>query len=174
MAADMSGVARLGGLMPGLEILLGREINFIKSPAEIGSYLGHYLPAGRQVPPALLDNVRQNPGEEKNDPEFAKQLAAGFDLYVNNAFAVSHRDHASVSGVPKLLPAYAGLLVEEEVARLDEVISAPAEGKVVIIGGAKASTKVPVIKNFINKAEAILTGGVVANDILKQKGQDMG
>src|SRR5258708_9271866 len=107
MAADMSGVARLGGLMPGLEILLGREINFIKSPAEVGSYLGHYLPAGRQVPPALLDNVRQNPGEEKNDPEFAKQLVAGFDLYVNNSFPVSHLDHVSFLSWHKLLPSYA-------------------------------------------------------------------
>jgi phosphoglycerate kinase len=168
MVAHISAVKSFDDLMPQLHLLLGHEVNFIKSITDIGSYIEHY--AG----PALVDNIRQNEGEEKNDPGFAKQLAAGFDYYVNNAFAVSHRDHASVSAVTKLLPSYAGLLIEQEVAQLNKVIEAPAEGKLVIMGGAKASTKVPVIKNLISKAEAVLVGGVVANDILKAKGQDMG
>ncbi len=168
MAAHISAVSSFADLMPQLHELLGHEVSFIKSISDIPHYFSTY--AG----PALLDNVRQNPGEEKNDPEFARQLAEGFDLYVNNAFAVCHRDHASVSGVPKILPSYAGLLIEEEVAELAKVTEAPAEGKIIIMGGAKASTKIPVIKNFMHKAEAILVGGVVANDILKQKGQDMG
>ncbi len=155
-------------LMPQLHILLGHEIDFIKSVEDIPSYLQN------STGPALLDNIRQNEGEENNDPEFAQQLAQGFDFYVNNDFAVSHRDHASVTGITKLLPSYAGLIIEQEVAELKKSIDAPAESKIVIIGGAKASTKVPVIKNLINKAEAVLVGGVVANDILKQKGQDMG
>ena len=168
MVAHISAVTSFADLMSQLHILLGHEINFIKSVSEIGVYLEHY--AG----PALVDNIRQNEGEEKNDPEFAKQLAQGFDLYVNNTFAVCHRDHASVSAVTKFLPSYAGLLIEQEVVQLKKVIEAPKEGKVVIIGGAKASTKVPVIKNLINTSEAILLGGVVANDVLKEKGQDMG
>lgn len=168
MIAHISAVPSFAELMPQLHLLLGQEINFIKTVGEIQNYLLNY--AG----PALLDNVRQNPGEKENDPAFAKELAKDFDLYVNNAFAVCHRDQASISGVPKILPAYAGLLIEEEVAQLQKVIEAPAEGKVVIMGGAKASTKVPVIKNLIGQAEAVLTGGVVANDILKEKGQDMG
>lgn len=168
MVAHISAVQSFADLIPQLHLLLGHEINFIKSVAEIGAYLEHY--SG----PALIDNIRQNPGEEKNDPEFAKQLADGFDLYINNAFAVCHRNHASVSAITKVLPSYAGLLVEQEVAQLNKVIEAPKEGKVVIMGGAKASTKVPVIKYLIDKAETILLGGVVANDFLKEKGQDMG
>ena len=168
MVAHISAVKTFADLMPQLHLLLGHEVNFIKSVADIDGYLASY--AG----PALVDNIRQNEGEEKNDPELAKQLAAGFDLYVNNAFAVCHRDHASVSAVTKLLPSYAGLLIEQEVAQLAKVIDSPVEGKLVIMGGAKASTKVPVIKNFMKKAEAVLVGGVVANDILKAKGQDMG
>ena len=168
MVAHISAVKTFAGLMPQLHLLLGREVNFIKSVSDIGVYLANY--AG----PALVDNIRQNEGEEKNDPEFAKQLAQGFDLYVNNAFAVCHRDHASVSAITKELPSCGGLLIEQEVSQLTKVIDAPLEGKLVIMGGAKASTKVPVIKNLLPKAEAILVGGVVANDILKQKGQDMG
>ena len=165
-----SGQAKpsFASLMPQLHMFLGYEINFLKTVPEIDTYLENY--AG----PALLDNIRQNDGEKENDPEFARQLAAGFDVYINNDFAVCHRDHASVSAVAKLLPSYAGFVIEEEVARLSEVISSPKEGKVVIIGGAKAESKVPVIKNFIDKADKILIGGVVANDVLKEKGQDIG
>lgn len=166
--SDKSVGEPFASLMPQLHLLLGYEVNFLKSVAEVSNYLEHY--AG----PALLENVRQNEGEEKNDPEFAKQLAAGFDIYVNNDFAVCHRDHASVSGITKLLPSYAGFLIEEEVGQLSKVLEAPAEGKIIIMGGAKASTKVPVIRHLIDKSEAILLGGVVANDVLKEKGQDMG
>ncbi len=168
MVAHISAVPSFADLIPQLHMLFGYEINFIKTVADIGAYFENY--AG----PALLDNIRQNDGEEKNDPEFAKQLAVGFDLYVNNAFAVCHRDHASVSAITKVLPSYAGFVVEEEVARLSEVINSPKEGKVIVIGGAKAETKVPVIKNFMGKANEILIGGVVANDILKEKGMDIG
>lgn len=168
MVAHISAVPSFEGLMPQLCRLLGREVQFIKSIAEAGQYLEHY--AG----PALLDNIRQNPGEEKNDPDFARQLGAGFDYYVNNAFAVCHRNHASVSAIASVLPGYAGPLIVEEIGQLEKIIDAPAAGKVIIIGGAKASTKVPVIKNLIGKSEHVLTGGVVANDILKEKGQDMG
>lgn len=162
---DVDGFA---DLIPQLHILLGYEINFIKSISDICSYLEHY--AG----PALLDNIRKNTGEEKNNPEFAKQLATGFYLYVNNDFAVCHRNHASVSAITKFLPSYAGFLIEEEVANLQKVINASKDGKLLIMGGAKASTKVPVIKNFLDKADQILVGGVIASDILKVKGQNVG
>ncbi|OGN09812.1 MAG: phosphoglycerate kinase [Candidatus Yanofskybacteria bacterium RIFCSPHIGHO2_02_FULL_41_11] len=155
-------------IIPQLHILLGYEINFIKSILDIEPYFKNY--AG----PALLENIRQNEGEPKNDPEFAKQLAEGFDIYVNNDFAVCHRNHASVSAVTEYLPSYAGFIIEEEIAQLSKIINAPKEGKIIIIGGAKASTKAPVIKNLLDKSEAILTGGVVANDILKMRGQDVG
>ena len=176
--SDKSVGESFATIMPQLHILLGYEVNFIKSVADIGSYLEHY--AG----PALVDNIRRQSGsafaeatadkEEKNDPEFAKQLATGFDLYINNAFATSHRNHASFVAITKILPSYAGLQVEKEVSELQKVIDAPKEGKVIIIGGAKTESKVPVIKNLIDKSETILLGGVVANDFLKEKGQDMG
>ena len=172
--SDQSVSQSFAGLVPQLHMLLGYEINFLKTVAEIGAYLENYLPAGRQVPPALLDNIRQNPGEEKNDPEFAKQLAQGFDLYINNAFAVCHRNHASVSAITKTLPSYAGFLIEEEVAKLQDIVNATKNGKLLIMGGAKAETKIPVIKNFLDKADKILLGGVIANDVLKIKGQDVG
>lgn len=170
MAAHISDpdIDSFADLIPQLHVLLGYEINFLRSISDLGAYLKHY--AG----PALLDNIRKNQGEQKNDPEFAKQLATGFDLYVNNDFAICHRNHASVSAITKFLPSYAGSLIEQEVAQLGKVIEAPKDGKIVIMGGAKAETKIPVIKNFLNKADKILIGGVIANDILKEKGQDIG
>jgi len=101
-------------------------------------------------------------------------LTEGFDFYINNAFAVCHRKHASVSAVTKFLPAYAGLLVTEEVAKLQEAVNAPKQGKIVIMGGAKSATKISVIKNFLNKADKILLGGVIVNDILKERGEYIG
>jgi phosphoglycerate kinase len=117
-----------------------------------------------------LDNIRKNDGEKKNDYNFAKQIAEGFDCYINNAFAVSHRNHASVSAITQFLPSYAGPLIESEMTNLQKAIDAPVKGKVVIMGGAKTETKVPVVKNFIDRAERIIIGGVIANDILTVRG----
>lgn len=155
-------------LIPQLHILLGYEIGFIKKIENIQSYFSNYSV------PALLENIKSFSGEKDNSEELAKNLAQGFDLYINNAFAACHREYSSISAITKHLPSYAGFLIEEEIRQLEKAISAPKEGKLIIIGGAKASTKVPVIKNLINKSEAILLGGVVANDVLKEKGQDMG
>lgn len=127
-----------------------------------------------QAPLTLIDNVRQDEREKKNDPEFAGELAGGFDLYVNDAFAVSHRDHASVSAIAGLLPAYGGFLIQKETQMLSEAITVPAKGKVLIIGGAKVSTKMPVIENFGDKAEKILIGGALANDFFKARGIPVG
>src|SRR3989344_3037903 len=112
LVSHITSLPSFGDLVPQLHILLGYELNFIKSVADIGPYLNHY--SG----PALLDNLRQNEGEEKNDQEFCKKLAAGFDLYINNAFGECHRDYASVSGITKFLPSFAGFLIEEETAQL--------------------------------------------------------
>lgn len=161
-------VGSFGELIPQLHILLGQEVGFIKNIEDIGEYFAKYPGIG------LLDNIRKFDGEKENGREFAEKLSKGFDIYINNDFAVSHREHASVSAITKYLPSYAGLLVQAEVSGLQKAIDAPKVGKIVIIGGAKAETKVPVVKNFIDKAELILLGGVVANDVLKERGQDMG
>ena len=168
MVSHITSISSFADLIPQLHILLGLEINFIKNVSEISAYLENY--AG----PALLDNIRQNPGETENDKGLALSLSKGFDLYVNNAFGECHRNYASVSAITKFLPSHAGFLIEEEVAKLQEIIDTPKNGKILIMGGAKASTKIPVIKNFLDKAEKILLGGVIANDMLKAKGQDVG
>lgn len=122
----------------------------------------------------LFENIRKYKGEENNDSDFAKNLVANFDLYINDAFSVCHRNHSSVSAITGFLPSQAGFLVEKEIENLGKVLESPAEGKTIILGGAKISTKLPVIKNFIDKAEHILIGGVLANAIFKFKGQDIG
>lgn len=122
---------------------------------------------------SLYENIRKYQGEENNAEEFAKELAKSFDIYVNDAFSVSHRNHASVVAITKFLPSYAGLLFIKETENLEKVIKLPKEKKTLIIGGAKVETKFPVIKNFIDKAENILIGGAVANVFLKSSGDDI-
>ncbi|MEI8361179.1 MAG: phosphoglycerate kinase [bacterium] len=114
----------------------------------------------------LLENLRFNAGEEKNDQVFAKSLASFASIYVNNAFAVSHRAHASVSAIKKYLPSYAGLLLFDEIDSLEKALN-PKQPLVVLMGGAKVKTKLPIIKKFLPVADHILLGGVIANDVLK-------
>lgn len=123
---------------------------------------------------AMLENIRFFSGEEKNDPEFAKELAGLADIFVLDGFAVAHRAAASVAGVAKFLPSYAGLLLEQEIVGLERVTKHPKKPLVVIIGGAKMETKVPVIKNFLSKADHILVGGGIVNTYLKAKGYGVG
>ena len=121
----------------------------------------------------LLDNLRFLPGEEKNDPKLAKQLASLADFYVNDAFAVSHRANASVVAVTKLLPSYAGIELENEIKSLSKAIVAPQHPVVLVLGGAKASDKLGVISYFRKKADWFLLGGGCANSILRLKGTDI-
>ena len=170
MVAHIKAVKSFKEIMPELENLLGHKFGFIDSLGELGSKTTNLKPGQLY----LLENIRNWPGEEKNDEIFAKMLADGLDIYINNCFSTSHRKHASVSAITKFLPSYAGFLLEEETAQLEKMISIPREGKIFIMGGAKTKTKIPVIKNFIDKAQNILVGGVVANDILKEMGVDIG
>jgi phosphoglycerate kinase len=121
----------------------------------------------------LLENLRFLPGEEKNDPNLAKQLASFADFYVNDAFAVSHRANASVVAVAKFLPRYAGLEMEREIKSLGRAIIKPEHPVVLILGGAKASDKLGVISYFKKKADWFLLGGGCANTILSLKGVDI-
>ena len=118
----------------------------------------------------LLDNLRFLPGEEKNDPKLAKQLASLADFYVNDAFAVSHRANASVVAITKFLPSYAGIEMENEIKSLCKAIVKPQHPVVLVLGGAKASDKLGVIAYFKNKADWFLLGGGSANTILGLKG----
>lgn len=122
----------------------------------------------------LLENIRFYPGEEKNDPELARQLAALCDVYVNDAFGTVHRAHASVVGVAALRPAVAGFLLERELEVLGKLLNAPEHPFVVIIGGAKISDKIGVLENLLARVETMLVGGGMANTFLAAQGHDMG
>jgi len=121
----------------------------------------------------LLENLRHNPGEEANDPEFVRYLASFGDIYVNDAFAVSHRTHASIVGIPTHLPSYAGLLLVEEAERLAVAFS-PEHPFLFILGGAKISTKMPLLKKFLDTADHVFVGGTIANNFLKAAGHEIG
>jgi len=114
---------------------------------------------------AILENIRRFKGEVENDPRFAKELASMGEAYVNDAFAVSHRNHASVSAIKKYLPSYAGLLLEAEVKHLERAKN-PKSPFIVILGGAKIKTKLPLLKKLAPKAQAVLVGGALANEII--------
>jgi len=115
----------------------------------------------------MLENLRFYLCEEKNDKRFAKQLAKIADIYVNDAFAVSHRAHASLSAIGDYLPVYAGLHLEQEVKHIRGLLKKPARPLVVVLGGAKVETKLPVVDNFLFRADYVLVGGVLANNFLK-------
>lgn len=121
----------------------------------------------------LLENIRRFDGELDNSPVLAKQLSLLGDLYVNDAFSVSHRAQASVVGVAKFLPAYAGLSLERELKHLSGLLK-PAEPLVLLIGGVKFSTKLPLLQKFLPKAEFICVGGALANTLLSARGLSIG
>jgi phosphoglycerate kinase len=122
----------------------------------------------------MLENVRFHPEEEQNDPAFAKRLAAGFDLYVNDAFGTAHRAHASTEGVAHILPAYAGLLLEKELVALGQILDQPEHPFVAIIGGAKVSTKMDVLRSLVPRVDTLAIGGGMANTFLLAMGRPVG
>jgi phosphoglycerate kinase len=122
----------------------------------------------------LLENVRFHPGEEKNDPEFAKALAANGDLYVNDAFSAAHRAHASTEGLARLLPAYAGEQMRLELTALDKALGNPERPVIGIVGGSKVSTKLDLLRNLVTRLDKLAIGGGMANTFLYAQGHDVG
>lgn len=116
----------------------------------------------------LLENVRFHEGEDKNDDFFAESIASNFDIFINDAFSACHRNVASVSGITKFLPSYAGLALQKEIENLDKILENPEKPAVAIIGGAKIETKLPLIKIFESKYERVLVGGMIANEAIDQ------
>ena len=121
----------------------------------------------------MLENTRFHPEEEKNDLELARQMASLADLYVNDAFGTAHRAHASTEGVTHYLPGVAGFLLEKEIQYLGQAVAEPKHPFVAILGGAKISDKIGVIRNLLGKADAVLIGGGMANTFLKAQGYDV-
>jgi phosphoglycerate kinase len=122
----------------------------------------------------LLENVRFYPGEERNDPGLAKDMASLADIFVNDAFGTAHRAHASTAGIAKYIPAYAGLLMEKEVSALGRLLREPERPFAALIGGAKVSDKLAVLRNLLDKVDMLLIGGGMANTFLLAKGFSMG
>lgn len=121
----------------------------------------------------VLENLRRNRGEVMNDPMFSKELATLGDVFVEDSFDTCHRAHASIVGVPKLLPSYAGLLLEDEVASLSKALR-PEPPALAVIGGAKFSTKEPVLKTLVSTYDQVFVGGALASDFLKASGHEVG
>jgi len=125
----------------------------------------------------ILENLRFYKGEEENDPAFSQTLASLADIYINDAFAVSHRAHSSVVGVTKFLPHYAGLRLEKEVSVLSAVLENPKRPLIIVIGGAKIETKLPLVKKMNSFADTLLVGGKIAmelKDVLSNKQDQLG
>jgi phosphoglycerate kinase len=121
----------------------------------------------------LLENLRRETGEKKNSPSFARALSRYGEIYVNDAFSVCHREHASIVGITKYLPGYAGFQLEAEIENLSKVFK-PSHPFLFILGGAKFETKIPLIKKFLRSADHIFIAGAIANDFFKAKGYEVG
>jgi len=155
-----------------LSTLIGKEV--IVAPDCVGpevEALAKDLKPGQIL---MLENLRYHKEEEKNDPEFSKQLASLADVVVNDAFGVSHRAHASVAGITAYLPAVAGLLMEKEIIFVGQTVANPVHPFVAIIGGAKVSDKIGVIENLLKKVDTLIIGGGMANTFLAAQGYNIG
>lgn len=155
-----------------VERVLDREIMFIPEVAgPVAEQAIGILGAGDI---GLMDNVRFWPGEEANDPEFARGIAANGDFYVNDAFSAAHRAHATTEGLAHFLPAYAGRAMERELKALDAALGNPQTPVAAVVGGAKVSTKLAVLENLVTKVQHLIIGGGMANTFLAAKGVDVG
>jgi len=148
--------------------LMGRPVSFAEEP--VGPKTESLAAALKPGEILLLENTRFHAGEKKNDPEMAKQLASLADLFVNDAFGSDHRAHASTTGVADFLPAVSGFLLEKEIKYLGQAVANPEKPFVAILGGAKISDKIGVIKHLLTKADSILIGGGMANTFFKAEG----
>jgi phosphoglycerate kinase len=151
----------LGKNVPLLSDCVGPEVSKAVASAQAGDVL-------------LLENVRFHPEEEKNDPAFARELAAPFDLYVNDAFGTAHRAHASTEGVAHLLPGVAGFLIEKEISYLGRAVENPQRPFVAIMGGSKVKDKIALIENLLPKVDKLLVGGGMTYTFLKAQGKEIG
>ncbi|GIW15167.1 MAG: phosphoglycerate kinase [Tepidiforma sp.] len=164
-ALSLAPVAgRMANLL-GQEVLFAEDCVGPKAEAAVQA-MGHHV--------LLLENLRFHPEEEKNDPEFARQLASLAEIFVNDAFGAAHRAHASTEGVTHYLPAVAGLLMEKEVRYLGALVANPPHPFAAVVGGAKVSSKLPAIQHLLPKVDLLLVGGGMANTFLKAKGYEIG
>jgi phosphoglycerate kinase len=141
-----------------------------------GELLGVEVPLGAEHDGevVMLENVRFEPGETKNDPELARRYASLADVYVNDAFGAAHRAHASTEGVARLLPSFAGRLLQREVETLEGILRDPARPLVAVVGGAKVTDKIGVLEAFLERADAVLVGGAMCFPFFAAQGHSVG
>ena len=161
---------RLAPVGERLKELLGRDVTI--SPDVIGDESQKACASSAEI--VLLENLRFEPGEEKNDPQLAADLAALADIYVNDAFGASHRAHASIVGVAERLPSGAGLLLQNEVDQLERLLHEPDRPFVAVLGGAKVSDKLGVIENLLERCDSLCIGGAMAFTLLVARGEPVG
>lgn len=172
---DPDGIDKNLSLAPvreKLSKLLGKDV--LKVDGCIGEEIKAMSENLQEGDVLLLENLRFYKEEKENSENFAKELASLADIYINDAFSVSHRQHASLVAITKFLPSCAGLLLEKEVNVLKKIMESPEHPLAVIIGGAKISTKIRLIKNFLSVADDIILGGALANTVLRAKGLAIG
>jgi phosphoglycerate kinase len=157
----------LGQIKDVVSESLGVRVNFIDDC--IGDKVEEALENISSGEILLLENVRFYPGDEENSPEFSKELSENFDVFINDAFSVSHRNQASITGITKFLPSFAGFQLQKEITEMEKIKKDFAQPAVAIIGGAKIETKLPVIKFFEKNYDYVLVGGKIANEALDQK-----
>jgi len=155
-----------------LQELMGQPVEFV--PGLVGPEVESRVAQLKPGSIMMLENVRFNPGETKNDPELSRQLARLADVYVDDAFGSAHRAHASVAGVPAFLPSAAGRLMQRELSMLGEVLGQPERPYWAIIGGSKVSDKVALLDRLVQEADGLIIGGGMANTFLKASGYDLG
>ena len=163
---------RLRPVAERLSQLLGHEVRVTGDALGVGTQDAvRRLKRGDVL---LLENLRFHREEEANDPEFAKALASYADVYVNDAFGTAHRAHASTEGIARYLPAYAGLLMEREIAALSQLLEDPVRPFAAVIGGAKVSDKITVLENLLERLDTLVLGGGMANTFLVAQGRTVG
>ncbi|MBN9458844.1 MAG: phosphoglycerate kinase [Bosea sp.] len=159
-------------VVPALAHALERPVTFVEDC--IGEDVAKAVAAAKNGDVLLLENTRFHAGDEKNDPEFVKALAANGDIYVNDAFSAAHRAHASTEGLAHVLPAYAGRTMQAELEALSAGLDNPARPVMAIVGGAKVSTKLDLLGNLVRKVDVLVIGGGMANTFLAARGVDVG
>ena len=159
-------------VLDALQEVLGREIMFV--PEIAGDVVAQSVGILADGDIALLENTRFWPGEEQNDPELARAVAANGDLYVNDAFSAAHRAHMSTEGLAHILPAFAGRSMEAELKALQAALGSPEHPVAAVVGGAKVSTKLDVLNNLVKQVDHLIIGGGMANTFLAARGVDVG
>ena len=152
--------------------VIGRPVGFVD--ATVGEKARGAIFSLNPGDVLLLENTRFHAGEEKNDPEFTRQLAEEGDIYVNDAFSAAHRAHASTEGLAHLMPAFAGRTMQAELEALEKGLGDPKRPVVAIVGGAKVSTKIDLLLNLVKKVDALVIGGGMANTLLAARGTNVG